>query len=322
MSRLAHALDAGAISLPEFGTIAVIDPPAEYDLSALPRDRVEITSTFKPDHDAFQAAGYRVDVVPPRDTALSIVVAGKSKARTRGNIAVAALSGAPIIVDGDKTAGIDSLYKDLKSCADPSEPHAKAHGKIFAVAPGQGLLDWLPKPGAVDGFRTWPGVFSEHKIDKGSALLAATLPALKGRVADLGSGWGYLAHHVLAASPDITEIHLVEADAHAGSCGRDNVGDPRAEHHWADATRWRPDSDLDAVITNPPFHVRRAAEPALGQAFITAAADMLKPKGTLWLVANRQLPYESSLEDNFREVEAIAGDPAFKIFRATRPRPR
>ncbi|MEO1238804.1 MAG: methyltransferase [Pseudomonadota bacterium] len=322
MGRLSHAVDAGVISLPETGTIAVIEPPVGYDVSALPKDRVEIIASFKPAHDAFAAAGYHVDVVVPNAAALMVVVAGKSKSRTRGHIAMAALSAAPIVVDGDKTAGIDSLYRDLKSKGDLTPAHAKAHGKVFQLTPGPGVLDWLPQPGEVDGFRTWPGVFSEAGIDKGSEFLAATLPPLKGQVADLGSGWGYLSERVLRNSDAIAELHMVEADAHAGACGRDNVKDPRAVHHWADAAVWSPDGPMDVVITNPPFHVGRASDPSLGQAFITAAARILQPKGALWLVANRQLPYEGSLDANFREVDEVKSDPAYKIFHARKPRTR
>lgn len=322
MRRLAHALNAGAVSFPDTGTIAVIDPPTGYDLSALPRGRVRVTTSFKPAYDAFKSSGVEVDVVVPADAALSIVVAGKSKSRTRGNIALAALSAAPIVVDGDKTAGVDSLYRDLKRMGEVTPAYAKAHGKVFQLSPGPAVLDWLPQPGSVNGFRTWPGVFSEGGIDKGSALLSATLPPLKGRVADLGSGWGYLAAQALQASPAITQLHLVEADAHAGACGRDNLSDPRAVHHWADATVWTPDDAMDIVITNPPFHGGRAADPSLGQAFITAAARLLQPRGALWLVANRQLPYEGSLDESFREVDEVTSDPAFKIFHARKPRTR
>ncbi|MEL7460838.1 MAG: methyltransferase [Pseudomonadota bacterium] len=322
MTRLAHALDAGAISLPDTGTIAVIDPPVGYDLSALPRERVKVSTSFKPAFDAFTSAGFEVDVVVAEGAALLVVVAGKSKSRTRGNIALAAMSAAPIVVDGDKTAGVDSLYRDLKTKGELTPAYAKAHGKVFQLSPGPAVLDWLPQPGEVEGFRTWPGVFSEGGIDRGSAFLADTLPPLKGRVADLGSGWGYIADRALRASPAITQLHLIEADAHAGACGRDNVKDPRAVHHWADATTWAPDEPMDIVVTNPPFHVGRSADPALGQAFIAAAAGLLQPRGALWLVANRQLPYEGSLDANFREVDEVKSDPAFKIFHARKPRTR
>jgi 16S rRNA (guanine1207-N2)-methyltransferase len=76
----------------------------------------------------------------------------------------------------------------------------------------------------------------------------------------------------------------------------------------------------DLVVMNPPFHQGRAAQPALGVAFIQAAAAMLAPSGSLWMVANRHLPYEGALAAAFREVEEVGGTPAFKLFRATGPK--
>jgi 16S rRNA (guanine1207-N2)-methyltransferase len=141
---------------------------------------------------------------------------------------------------------------------------------------------------------------------------------MKGHVVDLGAGWGYLARAVLTRE-GVAAVDLVEAEALALDCARRNVTDPRARFHWADALTFRPDRPADAVVCNPPFHAARAADPALGAAFIRAAAAMLSPAGTLWLVANRHLPYAPVLSESFREVEEIGGDGAFRLTRAARP---
>lgn len=320
MDRLTFAIEAGTITLPETGVIAVLGPPADYDLSVLPKERVVVVTTFKPDHDAFEAAGYAVDVILPEKPALVIVVAGRARALNRGFVAQAALSGAALVVDGAKDAGVDSLYKDLKKRTAVSPAVAKAHGKVFAVEAGADLLDWLPEAQSVDGFRTWPGVFSADGIDPASRLLADALPPLKGAVADLGAGWGYLASRVLANSPGVTTLELVEAEANSLTCARENVTDPRARFRWADVRNWEPFANCDAIVCNPPFHTGRAADPALGRAFIAAAARALAPKGGLWLVANRQLPYEATLNDRFQSVKELPGSGAFKLFHATHPR--
>ena len=80
------------------------------------------------------------------------------------------------------------------------------------------------------------------------------------------------------------------------------------------------DRPFDAILCNPPFHTSRQADPALGVAFLTAAARCLSPGGTLWLVANRHLPYERALSESFAQVAEIGGTNGYKLFTAARPR--
>lgn len=328
-SRLTLALDRGDLVFPQQGTIRVLHPRADADLSALDRARVEIVQPFKPDHDAFAAQGY--NCVPDEagigagDGATAILFLPRAKALARLLIAQAADSVDLLVVDGQKTDGIDSLLKEIRKRLPVSGPIAKAHGKLFWFHPTPGLFeDWQRHDTqGPNGFATAPGVFSADGIDPASAALAAALPVSVGkRVADLGAGWGYLSRHLLQ-DPKLDTLDLVEADHTALTCARVNVTDPRARFHWADATTWRPKTPLDAVVMNPPFHTTRAADPALGQAFIATAAAALTRSGTLWMVANRHLPYESTLTGHFGEVAEISGDARFKILRATRPsRPR
>jgi 16S rRNA (guanine1207-N2)-methyltransferase len=322
-SRLSIALDAPD-ALPPSGIVSVFGPAAGTDLSAIPRDRVAVVQGFRPDHDAWAAAGYAVSPEPTGPYAAAIVCIPRARALARDRVARAVAlvpEGAPVWVDGDKTDGIDTLIRDLRARVALSDPIAKAHGKAaMFLSPGpQAFADWLaadrtPAP----GFTAPPGAFSSDAPDPASVLLAGALPAkLKGRVADLGAGWGYLSAAILT-HPAVTECHLVEADHAALQAARSNIADPRAVFHWADARTFKT-APLDAVVTNPPFHDGRAADPALGAAFIAAAARMLTTSGTLWLVANRHLPYEPALKAAFREVEEVAGTGAFKVMRAARP---
>mgnify|MGYP005850687391 CR=1 FL=1 len=326
-SRLSLALESGALVLPVEGRVCVLRPRAGADLSALPKGRVEVVQGFRPDHDAFAVQGYATGVVPsPGGFAAAVVCVPRAKAEARALVAIAAgvvAPGGPIAVDGRKSDGIDSLLRDLRAKVALGEALAKAHGKIAVFAnPGPGALaDWAEGPPRrlPEGFVTRPAAFSADGIDPGSAALAAALPGkLPARVADLGAGWGYLAAEVLKRE-DVDEVHLVEAEHDALEAARVNIGDPRARFHWADATRFTPDVRFGAVVMNPPFHSGREADPGLGRAFIAAAARMLLPSGTLWMVANRHLPYERTLAGLFREVVELPGPPAYKLCRATGP---
>lgn len=323
-ARLILALESGALVLPSGGPVAVFQPAAGDDVSALGRARVRVITGFRPDHDAFAAEGYEVAVAPEGSYAAALVCLPRARAEARALIAAAVAHlapGAPLAVDGQKTDGIDAALRELRGRAAVGESVAKAHGKLAVLAaPGaEAFADWAAAPAVLPGgFRTLPGVFSADAVDPGSALLAAALPAkLPRRVADLGAGWGYLARAVLERQ-GVEEVHLVEAEADALACARANVTDPRARFHWADATRAKL-GPVDAVVMNPPFHNGRAAEPGLGVAFIRAAAAMLTASGVLWMVANRHLPYEAALRETFKEVEDIGGDGRFRLTRAARP---
>lgn len=322
-ARLEMALNSGALVLPATGMIAVIRPRIGDDLSSLPNDRLTVVTGFRPDFDAFARQGYAVASATEGPYAAAIVCLPRAKSDARAVLADAAsvvAQGGIIIVDGQKTDGVDSIYKDLRGMVAVSEAISKAHGKIFSFQSGLELAPWAAVPKTLgSGFITKPGVFSADGPDRGSALLAAALPPkLPGRVVDLGAGWGYLSHAILARD-GVTTLDLVEAEESALSCARLNITDPRAAFHWADATSFRPAQPVGAVICNPPFHTTRDADPSLGIAFLVAAHRMLAPSGTLYLVANRHLPYDRILATLFREVEAIGGDTAFKLTRAAFP---
>ena len=319
-ARLSLALETGALTLPPVGRIAVYGPRADDDLSALPHDRVVALTGFKPDHDHFAAS---VSVVPDAPYAAAIVCLPRSREAARALIARAAAEVAPggwIAVDGQKFDGVDTALKDLRSRLDLSDSLSKAHGKLASFPAGPDLTDWSARPRLVDGFQTLPGIFSADGPDPGAVMLAQNLPAkLGGKIADLGAGWGYLAAEILKR-PGVKRLDLVEAEADALACARINVPDPRAQFHWADATGWRPETLLDAVVMNPPFHTGRTADPALGAAFIRASRRMLAPDGSLWMVANRHLPYDGVLAECFLETRDIAGDSRFRVIQAIKPR--
>lgn len=318
--RLPLALEA--VGLASEGVICVMHPSADADLSSLPKDRVLVVSPMATVCDAFSERGYSaVPEVPEERFAASVVCMTRARIEAQTLMARAmACTDGPVIVDGQKTDGVEAMLRALRQSIDVAPPIAKAHGKIFWAAGGADLADWLVGPQLQPGgFWTAPGVFSADGVDPASALLAVALPdAMAGTVADLGAGWGYLAAHILTR--DVDAVHLVEAHDMALQCARHNVTDPRAKFHWADATNWVPPEQLDAVVINPPFHTGRAADPDLGRAFIDSAARLLKPHGALWMVANRHLPYAETLGARFAKVVDLGGDARFKLVRAERPK--
>lgn len=320
-ARLEMALESGALALPPSGDIVVFAPQKGDDLSALPKARTVVLTSFKPDYDHFCAQTYRYETETPT---AAVICLPRAKAEALALIARAFAmlpQGAPVLIDGQKTDGPEAILKLARTVGIAhGEVISKAHGKAFVLTAGPVPEGWGGAPRQVDGgFTTRPGVFSADGPDRGSILLAAALPEkIKGHVADLGAGWGYLARAILARE-GVKSLDLVEADRDALDCARENITDPRAAFHWADATAFKPARAWDAVVMNPPFHTGRAADPELGAAFIRAAHRGLLPTGTLWLVANRHLPYDRALTPLFRTVEDIGGDAAFRLIRAAGP---
>ena len=319
--RLSLALDSGAITLPTEGRIAVFGAESGADLADLPKDRTLAIQTMRPLYDAISASGFDVATAPEGRFALSIVRLPRAKAEARSLIALAAnMTDGALVIDGQKTDGADSLLRDCRKRSTVGEVISKAHGKIFSLTDGA-FGDWMPpsKPTKVDGYVTAPGVFSADGIDPGSMLLAEALPAkLGGRVVDLGAGWGYLSDRILKFDA-VTHLDVVEAQSTALDAARENIKDSRAAFHWADARSFRPEALADHVVTNPPFHDGRKADPSLGRAFIAQAMRIVSPRGQLWLVANRHLPYETALSEAFQEVTELGNHRSFKLFHAARP---
>lgn len=320
-SRLDTALDEG-LALPD-GDVAVLMPPALMDLAGLDPARVVVGHTFRPDFDAWAGAGFRVAEGTGVAAPAALVCVPRSKALARHLIHQASLGAGLIVVDGQRDEGVDSLWKEVRARVSDVRGLTQGHGRLFWFeSPGpQAFADWAipgPRPGP-EGLMAQPGVFSADGVDPASAALATALPErLLGRMADFGAGVGVLSLAVLARA-GVASVDLIEAEARALDCARLNVTDPRARFHWADATQGT-FGPFDGVVMNPPFHASRASDPGLGRAFIAAAARALTPQGSLWMVANRHLPYEAALAEAFREVETLGGEGGFKLVRASHPK--
>ena len=332
--RLAQALRADALALPEHGDILILRADSPVLAETVDPGRLTYEAAFRPAYDLLAAAGLRVTPRATAPAAMAVVTLGRARAENLGDVARALAllpPGATLALDGAKTDGIDSLARQVAAALPLAGDFAKAHGRVVWLTRPETLppevAGWAaaaaPARNAA-GFVTAPGMFSPEGPDPGSLRLAAAFDdRVKGRVADLGAGWGWLSQAALARGPRIAAIDLYEADANALDAARANVADPRAAFHWADARALgRADPAHDVVIANPPFHHGRAADPGLGAAFIAAAARLLKPSGRLLLVANRQLPYEAALDAGFARVEKLSEDAAFKVLAAGRPRRR
>ena len=243
--------------------------------------------------------------------------------RAMAEALIALAPGTEFTAIAPKDKGGARLKKELEAFGCTVEETAKSHHRICVVLRPEALIgvDEALSAGAprfVEEIGLWsqPGVFSWDRIDPGSILLVSRLPAFKGHGADLGCGVGFLSHGVLR-SPAVERLELVDIDRRAIEAARRNVSDTRVQLHWADASvRDARFNKLDFVVMNPPFHSGASEDKTLGQAFIRNAAQMLRPGGVCWLVANRHLPYEAALTAAFKSVRLDHEADGFKIYEA------
>jgi 16S rRNA (guanine1207-N2)-methyltransferase len=285
---------------------------------------------FDPPTDAVQVsprhpgAAVLEDLAPESvDQAVVLAPAGAIERQyTLARVLRALKPGGRLDVMAPKTKGGARLAKELKGFGVDCEVVSKAHHKRCLATRPQTLsgVDAAIEAGALrqdpaSGIWTQPGLFAWDRVDPGSALLIRNLGALKGRGADFGCGHGALAHAVLAQEA-VTELTLIDLDRRAVEAARRNLTDPRVRFLWADVRTLTDLADLDFVVANPPFHDGGAEDRALGQAFIDRAAQSLRTGGTLWMVANRHLPYEAGLKSAFKAVRAVVEGEGYKIIEA------
>lgn len=327
-ARILLPFEDELVSVPDTGETLYIRPPA-----FLPQDFAEFPHIvceqgFKPFSDRLTLDNLTVSPEASGTYPLILLALTRSRAENMANFARACrmvADGGQVVVSGDKTDGIDSMLKAVKKVYSIDGVLSKSHGKVFWLTPTTPAPEeWeaaiQPSRNAF-GYMTAPGMFSPEKIDVGSEMLTNYFDkSIKGAVADLGSGWGYLSKNVLEKCERLTSLDMFEAEHTALEASKANITDERAAFHWVDVTTMdKPAEPYHTVICNPPFHQGRAAEPAIGISFIAAAARIMKPSGQFLMVANRQLPYESAMETYFKSWEILEQNKAFKIIRARRP---
>ncbi|TMV64154.1 MFS transporter, partial [Thioclava sp. BHET1] len=117
-ARLSLAFETGAITLPVDGPLLVLRPHADDDFNALPQDRLTLVQGFRPDHDALAARGFAVRAQAEGQFAAALVCLPRARAEAQALVAEAVSRvpvGAPVVIDGQKTEGIDTMLRDCRA---------------------------------------------------------------------------------------------------------------------------------------------------------------------------------------------------------------
>lgn len=307
--------------------VLFIGAPGSLRLPEYFAGRLSMVQGFRPDYLALERAGF---AVTPEATGenydMTLVLCGRHRRENEARLAEAlkrTKAGGLIVAATAKKDGGGSLRKRVEELLGIEDHASKHHGVVFwlrrPVTPDAAVLASLGDfNGEADGFATVAGGFSDDGIDAGSALLASCLPEeLSGKIADFAAGWGFLSVASAGRCPGIQSVDLYEAHHASLEAARRNMAthapQMSARFFWHDLLGEEVSERYDAILMNPPFHRSRAAEPDMGQQMIVSAAKALKPRGKLFLVANRPLPYEEMLSKHFSAHGELLRDGTFKV---------
>jgi len=335
LETLMLPLDEGMLGLADGDKALFLRARMGRELRTIPAVVLTCEQSFAPDRDALDQAGYKV-VAETNETDFALVLALPTRQRQESRALLAravkkAAAGGIVLACAPNTEGAKTAEADLDALAGLTGKLSKNKCRVFwaTVSPdtiNTALLDeWLqldaPREILEGAYVSRPGIFAWDRIDAASKLLTDNLPeTLAGKGADLGCGFGYLARTVLERAPGVAAMDLYEAEKRALDLAEQNLaafkGKKVLNGIWSDVTKGI-EGPYDFIVSNPPFHQTGKADRSdVGQAFIRTAAGGLRSGGTFYMVANRHLPYEATLNDVFGVVEMIADEGGYKVIRA------
>jgi 16S rRNA (guanine1207-N2)-methyltransferase len=161
-------------------------------------------------------------------------------------------------------------------------------------------------------------------VDAGTRALLAALPRMApdARTAlDLGCGTGVLATSLALARPGLTVLAGDQSAAAAASATETAAANGvagRVRVVRDDAASSVPDTSVDLVVCNPPFHLGAAVVTGAADRLFAAAGRVLRPGGELWCVYNNRLPHRAALRRLVGPTQVAASDRRFTVTVSTR----
>ena len=167
-------------------------------------------------------------------------------------------------------------------------------------------------------FYTDSGVFSKDKVDYGSEVMIQSLPALSGKILDLGCGYGTIGVSIAKLNPGAL-VTMVDINQRAVELTLRNLERNRINNASAFISDgYQQVNELfHAIVSNPPI---RAGKNVIYPLF-EQSADYLLPGGSLYLVIQKKQGAKSAVEkliSVFGNCEAINKQGGYWILKSTK----
>jgi 16S rRNA (guanine1207-N2)-methyltransferase len=208
--------------------------------------------------------------------------------------------------------------------AAPESSPARAAGEVSPAEPGPVEVTALELRGQQLRMIEDDRIFAKGRLDPATRMLAEAFEIPPDAdVLDLGSGSGVLGILAALLEPSCRAV-LVDSDPLAVDVSRQNAelnGAANVSVYLSDVLADLPGQSFTTVLVNPPFHRGRAQDTSIAERFVTEASQALRPGGSIYLVCNRFLRYEPTLERLVGPVREVAGDRQFKVLLARKRTP-
>ncbi|MCC5855712.1 MAG: class I SAM-dependent methyltransferase [Idiomarina sp.] len=232
--------------------------------------------------------------------------------------------GTPIYLVGENDAGIKSWVKKAIPQFAPfvkltSGNHCQLLSTSLEAPATFSIEDYLTREtlvcpeGDIES-QFLPGVFGHGRLDKGTELLLAHMPAsVRGDILDFGCGSGVISHW-LSRHRQPRSLTAVDISTLAKIATERSLAELTVPHKvvLSDGLQ-QVTGSYDWLITNPPFHQGKQHNYEMTRRFIVEAKGYLKPRGRLLMVANSFLPWPEFLKEHFRNTEVLVETRQYRV---------
>lgn len=288
------------------------------DALALKNKQIDVHFGVEPPEQAFDQA---VIFVPKSKELLHYLLQNLASKLAKSTL---------IFLVGEKKGGVERAAKQLAEYGKCIKLDSARHCqfwqlKLEKIETPRPLSSWVKQYDIAVGQTTiqiqaLPGVFSQSKLDVGTAVLLPYLEQVKsGKIADFGCGAGIIGCYLAKLNINHT-IYALDVDAfalHSTQLTFEHNGINQTQFNILPVSNFSDaPMELDAIVSNPPFHQGIHTNYDASEGLCTQAKRHLKRGGELWIVANRFLNYPNLIEQSFGHCTLKADQNGFKVLYA------
>lgn len=166
-----------------------------------------------------------------------------------------------------------------------------------------------------------PGVFSQAKLDQGTAILLNAIGNLKNqfessKVLDFGCGAGVIACFI-GLTCRHSELHLTDVSALALASAKKTLEiNHLTGQVFATDSLSEISEQYQHIISNPPFHQGVKTHYRATEQFLSGISPYLAPSGMLTIVANSFLHYQDMIKQSVGESQQLTQQAGFNVYQA------